>query len=171
MNIEFDESEMRFGPFAEENCFRIERSALYRRIQSRLKISEFVLLRTSDTDGCEVWVIEAKSSVPQGEERLLKYMAAVREKLTNALLVTIAARLERHREATQELPVGFQGIDLKVADFKCVLVIKGAPKQHLGPLKDFLAREMSALVKTLGLKPNSVTVINDDQARSYNLIV
>jgi hypothetical protein len=171
MSIEFIESEMRFGPFQEENCFRMEQSGLYRRIQDGLKIPEFVLLRSQPGDIASVWIVEAKTSVPREGERLNQYMGEIREKLTNAIQIIFAGRLLRHPEAIHEFPRALQEFDLQAAGFKCVLVINGAPKQYMAPLQSALAKEMGTIVKTLGLDPDSVAVINDEQARNYRLIV
>lgn len=59
------ESELTFGPFPEGHCFYIEKSQTYKRIESGVKMVEFLLLRTSVTaNKTAIWMIEAKKSSP-----------------------------------------------------------------------------------------------------------
>lgn len=170
MSVEFDESGMHFGPYPDEDCFWIEKCKLYKRIQQGLKIAEFALLWPSNTAVREVWIVEAKSSSPYEKVRLAEYMDEIRQKLTNSIQITLAACLGRHAEADVNLPLGFKALDLKAASFKCVLLINGTPKSELQSLQEALVREMKTVVRTFGLKPGCVLVLNDAQARSKGLI-
>lgn len=67
MVINFIESGMTFGPFEEENFFHIEKSEVYRQIESQVKIVEFVLLKQTGTNS-QIWLVEAKQSSPHPKE-------------------------------------------------------------------------------------------------------
>ncbi|KPA96575.1 MULTISPECIES: hypothetical protein [Pseudomonas] len=168
MSILFDESGMRFGPYDEDKFFPIERSSVYRKSGEGVKIAEFVLVRTSSKGAEEAWVVEAKSSIPRD---FTMFMGEIRQKLTNAVQLTIASCLGRHGDAAAELPVALKELDIGSCGFKLVLIILGAPKEKLPGLNDALKKEMKSLVKTLGFEPTSVSVINDIKARDIGLIV
>ncbi|TWC06693.1 MULTISPECIES: hypothetical protein [unclassified Pseudomonas] len=167
MSISFVESGMSFGPYAEDEIFPIEKSPLYKDLGQGLMIAEFVLIRPGVNGSEEVWVIEAKSSAPKS---FANYIEEIRQKLTNSVQLTLASCLRRHQQAAELLPARFLRLDLGACTFKCILVINGFRKDWLPPLQSALAKEMNSLVKTMGLKPGSVSVINDDKARELKLI-
>jgi hypothetical protein len=51
------ESGMTFGPFLEEHCFHLEKSATYQEIQNGVRMAEFLLLRLRTGKPPEVWVV------------------------------------------------------------------------------------------------------------------
>ena len=163
------ESEMTFGPYPEGNCFYIEKSETYRKIKDGVKMAEFLLLRSQDKP--TVWIVEAKRSSPRPESQLDfdNFIAEIREKLTNALTLCVATCLKRH-STCEKLPNSFQTLDLKEADFRLILVINGAQKEWLPPLKDALEKALKPTIKTWNLSPTSVVVLNDTMARSRGLI-
>jgi hypothetical protein len=163
------ESGMTFGPYPEGSCFYIEKSKTYQHIQDGVKIAEFLLLGSQDES--TVWVVEAKSSTPRPETQpnFDEFIIEIREKLTNALTLSIAACLKRH-STYAELPNSFQTLDLRTAKFRLILVVNGHQKEWLPPLQDALKRALQSTVKTWNLSPTSVVVLNDALARSQGLI-
>ena len=169
MTIEsFEESGMTFGPYPENYCcFRIEKSAIYEKLKDGVKIAELLLLRLEKNAVPAVWVVEAKSSAPQHFD---KFVTEIHEKLSNTLTLGVAACLNRHAAAGAELPEMFKTLDLKTADFKLVLVINEHQKAWLPPLQEAMKKALNATVKTWGMSPESVAVINDEIARNKGLI-
>lgn len=176
---DINESGMIFGPYQEGHCFYIEKSKCYEQIQEGVQIAEFLLLRKKGNTASAIWVIEAKSSSPQqiteaGPESKFKsafdeFIEGIRVKLTNAFLLIVAARLDRHPKA--ELPEPFKTLDLAQADFKFVLVIRGHKEEWLPPLQDALKLAFKPVIKTWGLPATSVAVLNDDLAKIHGLIL
>lgn len=170
--VSFEESGMQFGPFPRGRCFRIEKSETFRRLGDRVRMAEFLLLRNSRKGPAAVWVVEAKSSTPRPETRPGfddDFIAEIREKLTNALSLGLAACLNRHPAAEAELPEPFRKLDLSRLNFRLVLVVNGHPEAWLPPLKDSLAKALQPAVKTWALAPPAVAVLNDGMARRFGL--
>ncbi|MBS0601910.1 hypothetical protein [Plasticicumulans sp.] len=166
------ESGMTFGPYPEGVCFYIEKSRCYRQIQEGVQIAEFLLLRQQNGEPV-VWIVEAKSSSPKPATRagFDKFIDEIRTKFTNSLLLGMAARLQRHPAAADELPDTFKALDLQATGFRFVLVINGHQKDWLPPLQDALAMALKTVVKTWALPPMSVTVLNHESARQFGLIL
>ncbi|WP_157314084.1 hypothetical protein [Chitinibacter sp. GC72] len=165
------ESGMNFGPYPDDDCFELEKSAIYLRIQQGVMMAEFALIRHSPNKPSVIWLVEAKRSSPRPGDQVKfdNFIDEIRQKLTNALHMVIAARLNRHPEAAGDLPLGFNALNLQ-EEFKLVLVINGHQMAWLPPLQDALRAALSTLCKTFGLKPTSVAVINDQLAQSHGLI-
>jgi hypothetical protein len=162
------ESGMTFGPYPVGQCFYIEKSQLYLRIQEGVQMAEFLLLRQKKGIPPAVWVVEAKSSCPR---ELDSYINEIRIKLTNGFMLGVAVCLDRHLEAKSELPQAFKKLDIKTANFRFVLVVKGLPEYHLDVLKDALAVALMPVIKTWGLSAMSVFVFNEDRAKTHGLIL
>ena len=113
------ESGMTFGPFPAGQCFCIEKSECYQKIQEGVQIAEFLLLR-QQKDGPTVWVVEAKSSSPRPETQpnFADFIDEIRTKLTNGFLLGVAAQLQRHPAAAAELPDSFKTLDLQAQGFR-----------------------------------------------------
>ena len=166
------ESEMTFGPYPDENCFYIEKSETYRKIQLGVKIGEFLLLRGVRPSASVVWIIEAKSSSPQStsQPNFDEFINDIRDKLTNAFSLCLAMCLKRHKVGDPQFPASFQRIDLSKVDFRLILVIKGHPKEWLPPLHEVLGKSLRGLVKTWALSPSAVIVLNESMAQEFGLI-
>lgn len=166
------ESGMTFGPFPEGSCFPIERSTSYKAIEAGVKIAEFLLLRQSRDNSPVVWVVEAKSSTPrpQSQPDFDEFIEEIRQKLSNALSLGLAACLGRHPASGEELSESFKNLDLGKVSFQLVLVINGHKDDWLPPLNDALSAALHSVVKTWALSPTAVTAINDGMARDYGLI-
>lgn len=165
------ESGMHFGPYPEGQCFHIEKSATYKRIEAHVQIAEFLLIREKNGKK-EVWVVEAKSSSPQpGQQKFDDYIAEIFDKLLNGLNLGIASCLRRHSLAASELPDKFNELNMAETGFRLLLIIKGHEEGWLPPLQQALNNKLRPTVKTWALSPNSVLVINDQMAKKYGLII
>ena len=120
------ESGMTFGPYPAGQCFHIEKSACYDKVQEGVQMAEFLLLKQQQ-QGLTVWVVEAKSSSPRPETQpnFAEFIDGIRTKLTNGFLLAVAARLQRHPAAEDELPAALKALDLRAQRFSFVLVING----------------------------------------------
>ncbi len=166
------ESGMRFGPYPAGQCFYIEKSLSYKRIEDGVQIAEFLLLRQKPEQDPVVWVIEAKSSSPrpQTQPNFDEFIDEIRVKLSNAFLLGIAARLNRHNAPVNELPTPFQALDLQQTGFRFVLVIKGHKEEWLPPLQEALSLALKPVVKTWALPPTAVAVMNHTLAEQCGLV-
>lgn len=165
------ESDMTFGPYPAGQCFYIEKSACYEKVQEGVQMAEFLLLKQQQ-QGPTVWVVEAKSSSPRPETQpnFAEFIDEIRVKLTNGFLLAVAARLQRHPAAESELPDAFQTLDLRTHGFRFVLVINGHKQEWLAPLQSALAQALKPVVKTWALPATSVAVLNHELAEKYGLI-
>ena len=168
--ITIDESGMTFGPYPSGHCFHIEKSALYTDIRQGVKMAEFLLLHTDIDRPAMLWVVEAKSSSPRpkNEPDFSQFIMEVREKWVNALSLTLASRLGRHRQAEAKLPGPFKTLDLSQFDVRFVLVINGHRKSWLPPIQAALQKSLRPLVRTWNFSPTSVVVLNDALALKHH---
>ena len=171
--ITIDESGMTFGPYPSGHCFHIEKSALYTDIRQGVKMAEFLLLHTDSDRPAMLWVVEAKSSSPRpkNDPDFGQFIAEVREKWINALSLTLASLLGRHRQAGTELPGPFKTLDLSRFDVRFVLVINGHRKDWLPPIQDALQKSLRSLVRIWRFAPISVAVLNEELALKRHLIL
>ncbi len=170
-SISIPESGMVFGPFPQEDCFYIEKSALYHNLQGGVKMAEFALLRQNQAVPV-VWLVEAKSSSPRPENayNFADFINEIRDKLINALSLLVNLRLQRHPQAFAELPSPFQAIELSQLQFRLVLVIRGHKPEWLPPLQDELRKVLKVDTKLWALGPNAVLVFNEEMAIRHGLI-
>lgn len=178
------ESGMTFGPYPEGRCFYIEKSQCYQRIKNQgVKVAEFLLLRQQQKREV-VWVVEAKPSSPRmfegkpvSEEekdkakKFERFISEIRDKFTNSFLITVAACLQRHPQAVDDLSGQFKKLNLQSQGISFVLVINGHQESWLIPIKDALNIALRPLVKTWGLPNSSVQVLNHELAQKYGLIL
>jgi hypothetical protein len=161
------ESGMTFGPYPEGQCFHIEKSDCYRRIQKGVQTAEFLLLR-QQSDGPTVWIVEAKSSCPR---ELDVYINEIREKLSNSFMLAVACCLGRHPQYEHEIPKAFRDIEVKTAGFRFILVVKGVPEYHLEVLQNALDAALKPVVKSWAIQSKSVVVLNEINAQTHGLIL
>lgn len=168
--ITIEESDMIFGPYPADRCFHVEKSPVYRQIEEGVKIAEFLLCRHGAIP--TVWIIEAKKSSPRQEDqkKFEEFLQKIRDKLVNAFSLYMAVGLQRHDVPASSLPGRLRNIDFATTEFKFALVIKGHQNAWLPPLQDAISKVMRATVKTWGISPNSVIVMNDEMARSRGFI-
>lgn len=167
-----NESGMTFGPYPVGNCYYIEKSECYAAVKEGVKMAEFLLLQQQKR-GRALWVVEAKSSSPRPETQpnFDEFINEIRTKFTNAFLLVVAALLQRHPAAKAELPSTFKALDLRVQEFRFVLVINGHKEEWLASLQNALALALKPLVRTWALPTASVAVLNQDVAKKYGLIL
>jgi len=168
--ITIEESGMNFGPFSVADCLELEKCQTYNLIKTGVKMAEFAVIKQQG--GLPViWIVEAKSSAPQpgNLQHFSLYIDEIRQKLTNALQLLFAGKLNRHPDWNANLPANFRGLTFQ-EDFKLILVIRGHLEEWLPPVQDELKLALLATVKTMGLKPNAVVVINDQEATKQRLI-
>lgn len=166
------ESGMTFGPYAEGECFYVEKSECYRLVKDGVQMAEFLLLRQRQGQAPVIWVVEAKSSTPKPETQpnFTEFIDEIRVKLTNGFLLGVAARLRRHSVAEDELSDSFKKVDLQSLGFRFVLVINGHKAEWLAPLQDALSLALKPVIKTWALPPTSVVVLNHESAQQHGLI-
>lgn len=169
MSVAIEESGMSFGPYLDENCFHIEKSNIYIKLQNGLPIAEFLLLQP---DKNKLLVVEAKSSSPnpgnnESQDNLKNFITEISEKLLNAFSLGLALCLERHLHSTGEIPSSFKSISHDSIQIILLLIIKGHKKEWLTPLNDILQKKLRNASKVWDFKVN---VINDEMAKKYNLI-
>ena len=166
--IVIDESNMRFGPYNEEDIFQIEKSSLYAELSDKVKITEFILVKTSQ----KINIIEAKSSSPQPEKKVdyKTFIREIYEKFVNTFSLTLALVLKRFPSEYETLPGNLKNID--VSKVKCIfiLVIHGHEEKWLPPIQDSLNQLLYPFLKTWALDSASVIVMNDEIARRKKLI-
>lgn len=172
-NQPINESGMTFGPYPDGHCFFIEKSRLYQCIQDHVQMAEFLLLKNNRDGEPNLWVVEAKSSSPRPDTRpnFEEFIVEIRDKLVNAVSLTIAACLGRHGGENEEIPGPFQEVDLANVGVKLVLVINGHRNDWLPPLQEAVQDALRATIKTWSFGPNSVAVINDEGAKRHGLIL
>lgn len=165
-----EESGMLFNINNANNFCYIEKSILYNNLGDGIKISEFALIRDS-ADKKSVWLIEAKSSTPRPESQpnFDEFISDVTSKMSNTLLLLLAAILKRHG-VTTELSDEFKKLKLQSVNFKCVLIINGHQEGWLPPIQNALSRALHPLIKTMALGANTVAVINNIKAKELGLI-
>lgn len=163
--ITIRESGMAFGPYDERDIFEIEKSGLIRSIQPGVKSAEFVLIKNG-----YLWIVEVKSSSPKpgNQEKFDSFIEEIHEKFANTFLVVNAAKIGRHNAS--EFPSSFGSMDIKKAQYKFFLVIKGHRTEWLPPLQDALQMVMNRLVKACNIAMPAVFVMNDTLAREKGLI-
>lgn len=201
------ESELTFGPFPEGHCFYIEKSQTYKRIESGVKMVEFLLLRPNATaNKTAIWMIEAKKTSPHPkihgkiEERMNEvrkklnsnleysdaqienivieltphpfdiYVKEIVNKFINALTLFIAIHLKKHGNGESELSDDFKEIHLNSIQFVFVLVIKNCEKNWTKPIKEGVEKSLRPTLRTWNLSSSKVFVLNEDMARSKQLI-
>lgn len=166
------ESGMTFGPYPAGQCFYIEKSACYEKVQEGVQMAEFLFLHEKDELSSVVWVVEAKSSspTPGNKTDFAKFIEEIRTKLTNGFILGVAMRLGRHPNGFAELPEPFKKLDLKTSSFRFVLIINGHKDEWLPPLQDALALVLKPVVKSWALLPTSVIVLNETGAQLKGLI-
>lgn len=168
MTVTINESNMTFGPFPKDDCYELEESAIYKRIQQGVMIPEFALIQRPAEKPIRIIFVEAKSSAPRPKTGNFDvFIDEIRQKMSNGLQTVWAACLNRHEEAPVDLPAGFRDLDLR-EDYRFILIINGHEDSWIQPLQDALNAAMGSFIKTIGKL--SVVVINDKRAKKLNLI-
>jgi len=169
------ESGMDFSGHPPEDFWYIEKSNCYRK--KGVQIAEFILIIHQQNREPFVCAVEAKTGSPRPENKtdFDEFIGKVCAKLTNAMMLVVAACLGRHPNCASELPSSFKALDLAKADFRLILVLKGDPnpwpEAWLPDIKDALASKFKPLVNTWQLSPMAVQVLNEPLAKAHGLIL
>lgn len=171
--ITIRESGLEFGPFDEDKCFEVERSALCAGLGDGVKIVEFMLVRPGKGGVANLLCVEAKTSAPQKgtQPQFDEYFLEIRDKMLNALLLFLGARLGRHGDAADELPHGMRTLDPATVGIKFVLVVSNAQDDWLVPLQEKFTNTMRPIVKTFRVDPASAVVLDARRARAQGLAI
>lgn len=172
--ITIAESGMTFGPFAEADCWVIEKSATYASIGEGVKVVEFCWRRAPGV----IWLVEAKSSAPNPDsirtdahERLTEYINDIRDKMSNALALTISACLRRHPAAAFEPPADWDQINLGEVNFRFVLIVQSLRAESRGRLQDKLNQALRTISRVWAMTGVTAVVLNEELARRHGLLV
>lgn len=162
--LTFVESNMIFGPYDPQDCFQIEKSEIYKKIQNGIKIAEFVLYR-NEQGIPTIFIVEAKSNAPTD---IKQYCSEIELKLSNSLLLFLSLFHQRHELPYFSLPNSLAELNIDITEFKFILIINNFNKKHLPPITELL---QSNLKRTLKLWHKSqVLVLNHHGALSRGLI-
>lgn len=170
--ITIEESGLAFGPFEDDKCFPVEKSVLFAGVGEGVKMVEFMLVRPGKGGVTSLWCVEAKRSAPRAEapERFDAYFTEIREKMLNALLLFVAARLGRHGDGVDEIPAGLRTLALGSMAVKFVLIITTARADWLPALQDKLRSVMQPTMRVFKIDPAGVAVLTEVMARKQGLI-
>jgi hypothetical protein len=172
MSIIIEESNMKFGPYSENDVFHIETCQLYRQIQQGVKIGEFVLHRLSKANQPALWIAEAKSSSPhpENDKKFATFIEEIAEKMNNTLSLLFALMLHRHPEHEEQLPASCTATDIPSCSVRFVLVIPQHPTASLDPIKLALNKALNTTINIWNFGPNAVVVLNKELAARHALI-
>lgn len=170
MNKYITESDMKFGPFEENQLLHIEKIPQYVQIQNGMHITEFVYY---DKTAKKIISIEAKTTAPNPQsvisdnpqEKFKDYINTIREKFENSLDLYVKLALDK------ELPIGFRTIDYKKTDILFVLVIKEQRREWLPAVNEALNESIKSLNRLSKIWKCKVITINEEIARSRKIIV
>jgi len=165
--INVTESDMIFGPFAEENLYHIEKSESYIAIQNGMKMAEFVVLLNEKK---KIVVLEAKTSSPNpntenNKDRFDEFISEIEQKLSNALDSFVNQALKSN------VPDNFKKVDYNTISVVFVLVIKKHPADWLVPIKEALETVINKHLRFSRVWKCNILVLNEDQARGAGLVV
>ena len=164
--ITLTESGIEFGPFEEQNLFRIEQSP-WLSCLTGIKACEFVLWEKQKT---ELIFVEAKSSVPSSSKSAKEYDAyfiKIFEKFDNSLQLLASGAVGRPKELTAELGSGISNLDWEQTKILFYLVIPKVPDEFLQGLTDKLRL---TLRRPLKLWSADAFVINERLAATKGLL-
>lgn len=170
--VSIEESGLTFGPYPASDCFLVERSSLYRRLGEGVKMVEFLLVRPGRADTLDLLCVEAKRSVPRpaSPHDFERFFFEVREKMLNALLLLLAVRLGRHGADADEVPARVRALDLQTMQVRFVLVVGTAEESWLPPLQDKLRQVLQPVLRSFGIAPSGVAVLDAGRARAERLV-
>ena len=165
--ISIRESEMEFGPFAEDTVYQIEKSRLHESVNN-VKTVEFILMKGVREKALHF--VEAKSSSPRpggmNETRFDEFVDDISKKFLHSLNLYCSAIMNRHN-TVNDIPNSFKDAVFSDMAIKFVLVIKGHQIEWLPPVQEALNRKM---IGYSSIWNTQITVINDEMAARYGLI-
>lgn len=158
------ESGMDFGPFDSEQVFRIEIAQARKRVERHgVKSVEFLLLRPQAAP--TVWLVEAKHTLPP-EDRLQD----IEGKFADTFQMLFSALVGRLEVLREEMPEALRSLPVSDTRFVCVLVIKMARKDHLGPFQEKMKKRLRKTLSLWSISTDSLVVLDEQGARTRGLI-
>ena len=122
--IVITKSEMKFGPFLEENFFKIENSKLHKSLGQGFKIVEFVVLK-----GDKILFVEAKPNryiLSVGNPKLDEKIKELQEKFENSLDLFLSVRVGIREDSYRQIGENLVYKELSTVKGRFFLVIKDA---------------------------------------------
>ena len=166
MRIEEKKTELCFGDFDEKNCFHIEKSIIYNKLQNNRKVVEFILNKPEHN---KLYFIEATKTLAN-ETNSHDYNTNMREKaqkFIDSFHLALSIWFEIH-EDKNELPTNYDNFFAKKKEYWFVLVIKNRPKNSLPNIKEML---VSKLIKDIKIWDFKVLVLNEELAKKYKIVI
>lgn len=166
-----EESNMRFGPFKEDELILLEKCSVYQALSAGVAMAEFAITRPKNGKK-GVFVVEAKSSSPKPDS-IVDYDQFVKDiytKFINAFYLITAIVLKRHECQADEVPSKLASLKLAIADFRFILVINGHRDDWLHPIQDSLRSVLTPFQKMWKCNPDCIAVINDEMAKAHKWI-
>ncbi|MFM5621454.1 hypothetical protein ACET62_15765 [Aeromonas veronii] len=167
------ESGMNFSPCIENLRFDIEKTALLKAANNKLskhgkgvKTVEFFFIKEKKDTALQIWAVEAKTAICKDTDG---FCSAVSEKFTDCIHLFISAMINRHPEYSKDIPDAFRKLTLS-EEFKLILIVRNGDKKDMPIVKDALNKALRKQAVLFGLGAMPVSVLNEEQARSYNII-
>ncbi|MGI2910643.1 hypothetical protein [Vibrio alginolyticus] len=168
--VSITESGVIFGNFAPDNCYQIEHSQGHSSLGQGFKMVEFTFL----TDQ-KLYVIEAKSSIPNPQTDLSKYdefWNEIFEKFENALLLQMMGYVRRNEHSANELPQNLKTMNWEQISIQLRLVIPKVPDgEALNQITLKFRQRMLKLKKLWNINDAHIFVLNEGKARREGLLV
>jgi hypothetical protein len=168
--IRIVESGVTFGEYFEENVYQIEKSKYVNNL-SGVKSCEFVLYKAKENI---LFFIEAKSSIPNPNNSKDKYnlfFDEVVEKLENSMVISTLGINGKLPGVHEELTELMKNINWSLVSFKLVLVIPKVPTEILPQMSEKLRSMFVRQRKTWAISSLNILVLNEELARTNNLII
>lgn len=173
MPVIIPESDMKFGEYAEEQVFQLEKSRQYaeRLRQNGIKSCEFILRKQN-----KLYFVEAKKSCPNqlvadsSQEKITKYNKYINDvtmKMKHSLALYSNILLERY--TSEGVPELLREKNMSELEIRLVLVVKNAEKEWLAPFQDVFRNTLQDELKIW--KIPGLIIINEAKAREKGFII
>ena len=160
-------SDIWFGDFNDDDCFRIEKSKIYQLVKTYgIKSVEFILSRLavdSQADDNKILFIEAKKSLQKQD------YIDIAQKFMDSLQLSSAISLGIHKKRTV-LPKNIDCFFKQGGQIIFILVVQNCEKAKTQQLKNMEEAIKRQLLKDRKIWKFIVRAINKETAKSENLI-
>jgi hypothetical protein len=161
MSIVVDESGMRFGPFAENDLFPVEKVLDEHPLGDGICKVEFLVRGDGEGTGSSVMLVEARSSIPRHSDA---FFHDIHAKMLHSLTVWVATVCGRHPHLRAHVPERLCNVRHLALPVRLVLVIPSAPTDALSPLTDKFRRYFRIDRKLWGIRDQDIRVVNRSRA-------
>ena len=166
---------MSFGPYSENEVFRIEDSSIYLRFRNKgVKTVDFVLFRENN----KLIFVEAKSSVPNVAENgdPKGSIQELADKLLHSASIFTSLVAGQNKTDDIPIPLWLSGLDMSQTRVAYVIIVSKAERDHLPPIRDSLLGKLCELLSVHANIWNfdlrtSISVITKEQAIRIGLAV